>query len=90
MINVSHTKNTSKKWWHLWSCTPCCIEKNSDNSSEIELDKSQVTREKIILAAFNEMYQSGFQAASLIRILKDSGITKGALYHHFENKIELG
>lgn len=42
------------------------------------------------MAAFNEIYHRGFQAASLSNILKDTGITKGALYHHFANKTELG
>ena len=32
----------------------------------------------------------GFQAASVSRILAESGVTKGALYHHFASKTELG
>ena len=48
------------------------------------------TREAILQAAFEEMYEHGFQAASLDRILKRTGVTKGALYHHFKNKLELG
>ena len=41
-------------------------------------------------SAFDEIHKVGFQAASLSKILKDTGITKGALYHHFSNKLELG
>jgi len=48
------------------------------------------TREILLERAFQEMYMYGFQAASLDRILKDAGVTKGALYHHFGSKIELG
>ncbi len=48
------------------------------------------TREALLHAAFEEIYQHGFQAASLDRILSRTGVTKGALYHHFKNKKELG
>ncbi len=49
-----------------------------------------VTREKILDAAFQEIYRHGFQAASLSNILADTGLTKGALYHHFPDKDHLG
>ena len=48
------------------------------------------TREKILSAAFAEIYQRGFQAASLDTIVSQAGVTKGALYHHFPNKAALG
>jgi len=37
-------------------------------------------------AAFGEIHENGYTAASLDRILERSGVTKGALYHHFESK----
>ena len=49
-----------------------------------------VTRQKLLSAAFEEIYRSGFQAASLDRILAKAGVTKGALYHHFIDKAALG
>jgi AcrR family transcriptional regulator len=49
-----------------------------------------VTREKLLGAAFEEIYRHGFQAASLDAILAGAGVTKGALYHHFPNKSALG
>ena len=49
-----------------------------------------VTREKLLNAAFEEMYLRGFQAASLDTILARAGVTKGALYHHFPDKAALG
>lgn len=49
-----------------------------------------VTRDKILDAAFQEIYRHGFQAASLSNILADTGLTKGALYHHFPDKDRLG
>lgn len=48
------------------------------------------TRERLLECAFQQIYQHGFQAVSLDAILQDSGVTKGALYHHFPNKNALG
>jgi TetR/AcrR family transcriptional regulator, transcriptional repressor for nem operon len=48
------------------------------------------TRQKLLERAFEEIHRHGFRAASLDSILADAGVTKGALYHHFENKAELG
>ena len=48
------------------------------------------TRGKILFAAYREIHSQGFQAASLSNILAHTGVTKGALYHHFPNKTELG
>jgi TetR/AcrR family transcriptional regulator, transcriptional repressor for nem operon len=48
------------------------------------------TRQRLLTAAFDEIYRHGFQAASLDIILSRAGVTKGALYHHFDNKAALG
>ena len=48
------------------------------------------TRERLLQAAFREVYRSGFQSASLDTILASAGVTKGALYHHFKSKEGLG
>jgi len=48
------------------------------------------TRAKILEAAFVEMQRHGFRSASVDQILADTGLTKGALYHHFPNKAALG
>lgn len=49
-----------------------------------------LTREKILQFAFCEIHRKGFQAASIANILQDTGMTKGALYHHFPTKQALG
>ena len=49
-----------------------------------------ITREKILDAAFQEIHRHGFQAASLSNIIDRTGLTKGALYHHFPDKDSLG
>ena len=48
------------------------------------------TRERLLRAAFQEMYRSGFRSADLDAILAAAGVTKGALYYHFENNEALG
>jgi TetR/AcrR family transcriptional repressor of nem operon len=52
--------------------------------------ESDATRDKLLKAAFEEIYRRGFQAASLDTILAKAGVTKGALYHHFPDKASLG
>ncbi len=53
-------------------------------------DNGGDTRSVLLAAAYREIHQQGFQSASLSRILAHTGVTKGALYHHFPNKLELG
>ena len=48
------------------------------------------TRQKLLASAFEEIHRNGFRAASLDAILENSSVTKGALYHHFGSKAELG
>jgi AcrR family transcriptional regulator len=48
------------------------------------------TRERLLQAAFREVYMLGFRSASLDAIPAAAGVTKGALYHHFGSKEALG
>jgi len=48
------------------------------------------TRGLLLQAAFQEMYRSGYRSADLDAILAAAGVTKGALYYHFDNKEALG
>jgi TetR/AcrR family transcriptional repressor of nem operon len=48
------------------------------------------TRALLLQAAFQEMYRSGFRSADLDAILATAGVTKGALYYHFDDKDALG
>jgi AcrR family transcriptional regulator len=50
----------------------------------------EATRRKILEAAFAEFYQHGFQGGSLNNVVEEAGSTKGALFHHFAGKQELG
>ena len=48
------------------------------------------TRERLLQAAFREVYRYGFQSAGVDAILAATNVTKGALYYHFESKEALG
>ncbi|HEX4067212.1 MAG TPA: TetR/AcrR family transcriptional regulator [Acidobacteriaceae bacterium] len=48
------------------------------------------TRQRLLQAAFREVYRYGFQSAGLDAILAAANVTKGALYYHFESKDALG
>ncbi len=48
------------------------------------------SRQTILAAALKEIQQKGFHTASLTDILDGTGLTRGALYHHFPNKKALG
>jgi TetR/AcrR family transcriptional repressor of nem operon len=47
-------------------------------------------RRRLLDAAFAEFYAHGFQAGSLNHIVEQAGATKGALFHHFDSKQDLG
>ncbi len=48
------------------------------------------TRQTILEAAAAEIQRHGFRNASIDQILSETGLTKGALYHHFPTKADLG
>src|ERR1051326_872494 len=50
----------------------------------------EATRQKILMAAFAEFYRHGYQGGSLNHIVEVARTTKGALFHHFAGKQELG
>ena len=48
--------------------------------------RSENTRQKIINAAIDRFSEVGYAAAGLGEIIERAGMTKGALYHHFDSK----
>lgn len=51
------------------------------------LEKS---RQEILDVAFMEVFTRGFQGVSVDDIVKKTSLTKGAFYHHFPTKLDLG
>ncbi|MET0357219.1 MAG: TetR/AcrR family transcriptional regulator [Cellvibrio sp.] len=60
---------------------------NTENLTEIPVES---TREKILQAAHEEMYEHGFQGLRIDAVLKKAQVAKGALYHYFPTKLALG
>ena len=51
--------------------------------------RTQRTRRRLLLAAAEEFATHGYRGAALSDILEAAGLTKGALYFHFRNKLAL-
>lgn len=52
-------------------------------------DKSQISKDKILAAALEEFGTKSYEQASLNTLCNDNGISKGLIYHYFQNKDEL-
>lgn len=52
--------------------------------------KTEATRKLILDKAFQLFHQNGFKATSVNEIMKATGLSKGAFYHNFQNKEEIG
>lgn len=52
--------------------------------------KSELTKQLILNESFKLFYQNGFKTTSVDKIMKATKLTKGAFYHHYKNKKELG
>src|SRR6202050_5828635 len=65
------------------------VRKRSRRGGTVSRDAGR-TRARLLQAAFEEIYRSGFRSADLDAILAAAGVTKGALYYHFDNKEALG
>jgi len=52
--------------------------------------KSQETKRLIIETCFDMFYSNGYNNTSIPDIMKKTNLTKGAFYHHFKNKLEIG
>src|ERR1700760_4577434 len=74
----------------LASTIDLLVTRNRPRRSGSALRDPVGTRERLLQAAFREVYRSGFQSAGLDAILAAAGVMKGALYHHFGSKDALG
>lgn len=64
--------------------------RNSIRQTGARIRSPELTRERLLKSAFTEVHYSGYRGADLDTILASAGVTKGALYHHFDNKDSLG
>ena len=61
-----------------------------DHEKKPKFRDAERTRERLLQAGFREVHRSGFRSASIDTILAATNVTKGALYHHFDSKEDLG
>ncbi|MFD1551048.1 TetR/AcrR family transcriptional regulator [Putridiphycobacter roseus] len=52
--------------------------------------KSDLTKQLIIDEAFKLFYTNGFKTTSIDKIMKETNLSKGAFYHHYKSKKEIG
>lgn len=52
-------------------------------------EKNQLSRERILRAATKEFGEKGYDGTSMNMLLAGNGLSKGLVYHYFENKDQL-
>jgi len=52
--------------------------------------KSELTKQNIVNTAFQLFYENGFKSTSINDVMKATKMTKGAFYHHYKSKEQLG
>jgi AcrR family transcriptional regulator len=61
----------------------------SKDNRRTQAERAADTREALIAAARSLFANPGFADVALETIVRDAGVTRGALYHHFADKTEL-
>ena len=51
---------------------------------------AEETRLKLVRSAYEQMHAHGYQGLRVDQVLKQTQLQKGAFYHHFSSKIQLG
>ncbi len=52
--------------------------------------KSEITKQHIVHEAFKLFYENGFKSTSINDVMKATKMSKGAFYHHYKSKQQLG
>src|ERR1700756_2202977 len=89
-MEFENNRRPRKLWLISRSLTYILVGMSGTHDGKRRLRDPERTRERLVRAAFQEVYRSGFQSASIDTILAATNVTKGALYYHFENKEALG
>ena len=65
---------------------PAASERDAGGARSAVSSKGQATRARIVGVATGLFAQAGYEATSIETVLAQSGVSRGALYHHFEDK----
>ena len=52
--------------------------------------KSEITKQHIVHEAYQLFYEKGFKSTSINEVMKAAKMSKGAFYHHYKSKQQLG
>ncbi len=63
---------------------------NRASASTTISPKPPTARDKLIGAAVKTVREKGFNATSVDELCREAGVTKGAFFHHFPSKTDLG
>jgi len=53
------------------------------------MNKNNISRDRLLDAAFTEVYKFGYSGAATASILKRAAVPRGSMYHHFSSKKDL-
>ena len=76
--------------WYLTYILVGMLARKHPKSRKTRSRDPERTRKLLLQAAFEEVNKSGFESTGVDTILAATGVTKGALYYHFDNKKALG
>lgn len=62
------------------------ISAQSREDRRTQAERSETTTDELVTAARRLFAEKGFAATSIEEIVRDAGVTRGALYHHFKRK----
>jgi AcrR family transcriptional regulator len=58
-------------------------------TQDLRVERGRATRERLVASARELFGRDGYDATSVEAVLRASGVARGSLYHHFENKTAL-
>src|SRR5262245_25530055 len=53
---------------------------------DLRVERGKATRERLVATARELFGRDGYEATSVEAVLREAGVARGSLYHHFENK----
>jgi AcrR family transcriptional regulator len=64
-------------------------EREGERGASLQTERSQATRAALLATARELFAERGYAAVGTEEIVRATGVTRGALYHHFAGKLEL-